>query len=132
MTEHDLTRDLLTLLREEFEDRLRGVVFKHADYATTGIPDITTTLYARTAWWEVKRADPFIKGTGLQHLTARRLASAGHCWYIVYEEILGRWRTCLVRPQDVDATGRFSCLSHWTNDINHQFVLDFMRRVHHV
>lgn len=127
--EHHFVRDLLRLLRDEIEDR--GVVLKHSDYALSGVPDITITWNGRTSWWEAKHATPRIQGTGLQHLTARRLAAAGHCWYIVYETHSANGdRTCLVRPEHVGENGYFRPDAFHTG-IDHAFILDFIRRVHH-
>lgn len=136
INEHTLQADLFSLLRangfglaDDTGDS-KGVLLKHSDYITSGYPDFTTTrLPLGTAWWEIKWATPRIKGTGLQHLTARRLACHGTCWYIVYEHTSWGLRTCLVRPKDVGANGYFTT-DYKVEGINHPFVLEFIKQIH--
>lgn len=83
-TEHTLLAATRKVMKVRIEHELKGVVFKHSNYVTAGIPDITTTLWRSTIWWEFKHADPKVSGTKLQLLTTRRLAEAGDCYIVVY------------------------------------------------
>lgn len=128
MTEHDLVAQLLGVLRPAAL-RLNGVVFKPNDRATSGIPDISFTAGGRSSWWEVKHAKPFVKGTGLQHLTCRRLAAAGICWYIIYQTCGGKLSTHLVRPSELTGSGAFVSVAQ-VSGFDHLFVLQFMMKEH--
>ncbi len=138
MTEHTLVADLLVTLKEYIEaPPVNGLVLKHADHITSGIPDITTTFgpYRKTSWVEVKHAKPRIEGTGLQHLTARRLAAAGDCWYVIYTQPTPNatkfLETHIVAPKDVGVNGFWR--PTWTAPgFDHAFVLRFLKKLHEV
>jgi hypothetical protein len=96
-------------------------------------------MNGKTSWWEVKHATPKVTGTGVQHLTARRLAAAGDCWYIVYRSPTDKdgsnaAMTCLVRPQDIGENGYFKMVddAHQCYGYDHRFVLAFIKKVHGV
>jgi hypothetical protein len=127
-TEHDLVAALLKLLKSELPS---AIILKHANYVTAGIPDITVTLHGRTSWWEVKHATPRIVGTGIQLLTARRLASQGDCHYIVYKTANRFDSTHIVKPSEIGENGYFIADEFRTADeYNHGFVYRFIRQLH--
>lgn len=127
MKENQLLAAFLTLARPVLERADGGVLFKHADALTTGVPDVSLTLNGRTSWWEwkVDRGDG-IGGTELQRLTMKRLAAAGTAYYVVYH-VDGE--TMIVRPQDVVRTE----YEPWRRQegIDHQYVMEFMRDQHY-
>ena len=86
-TETSLSSQLRATLKELLPPD--GVIFKHSDYATAGIPDFSVTGYGRTVWVEVKLVDmdEKFRQRGLQHDTAQRLFIAGRCYYVVYSNV---------------------------------------------
>ena len=56
MNESGFTRQLMPKLRAVVEKQLGGVVFKHNDFYTAGVPDLTITLGRATTWFEIKVA----------------------------------------------------------------------------
>ena len=124
MTESSLTTDLLRELRA----RLPGaVVMKHSELRLSGVPDFSVTLGGRTSWFEVKYG-PRIISKGIQQLTCARLASAGMCRYIFFEEKRGVRRTLVLHPKHIDDL----MPEVWHVGFNHRFVCDFVRQVHGV
>jgi len=128
MTEHELLAECLKSLTPLVESN-GGVVIKHADASTAGIPDVSVTVNGRTSWWEFKHANPRVKGTELQRLTARRLANAGICWYVVYQTLPSGTTTHLVRPSAVGVNGHFQS-DHSHAGIDHRFVVNFILERH--
>lgn len=85
----------------------RYVVRKHADYATSGDPDISITGDGKTTWWEVKYANPKVKWANeLQRVKCVKLAEAGYCRLIVF---CGKdeGSTHIVHPENCTLEGRF-------------------------
>lgn len=64
----------------------RAVWLRHEDKISAGIPDISITTAGRTLWVEAKRSDMDgrWKTRGIQHLTCKRLADVGLCYYVIY------------------------------------------------
>ncbi len=119
------------MLRPQIEHYDGGLVFKHGDAYTTGIPDVSVTCNRKTSWWETKLADPKVnmKGRGLQHVNMRRLAVAGSAYYVIYEDHDGVCSTSIVEPRRLLPNGTFTALEAvcgW----DHQFVVKFIKRVH--
>lgn len=91
MTEATLKNDQVTFLRN-----LGGVVLRHEDRFTVGIPDTSWTLRNRTHWLESKfekrTKDTFnffeamkkFKGGAVQVETLRRLAHHGSAYFVIY------------------------------------------------
>lgn len=131
VNEHTLVPAFLAVARAKIEQGYGGLVVKHDD-SRGGIPDISVTFWKTTSWIEAKFANPRIKGTGLQLLTAKRLELAGDCSYLVWHEHKdGSLRTCLVRPQDVDEKGGFTCPEErYTSGISHVFAVNFFIQLH--
>lgn len=65
----------------------RGVVFKHNDRITRGIPDASVSYCGRTTWleakWLGKKRSYEPKGELLQHETMRRLESSAYAYYLL-------------------------------------------------
>ncbi len=131
--EWELLAALHKFIEPEIVGRDRGVIIKHADYATIGVPDFTVTAktVGGTQWWEAKIAQAKVKmkGRGLQHLTMRRLAAAGEAWYVIWQTGSLTGRTCIVAPKEIMEDGTFTCpTERWAPGIDHRFILDFMKR----
>jgi hypothetical protein len=128
LTETEHIAKLLRLLRTRVAGN--GVVFKHQDARTTGIPDLSVTLGGKTSWWEGKvvRHDR-VTGVGLQHQVMRELAVAGTAWYVVWDGI----GVGLVEPRYITPTGKFTCYRFINNDdvskLN-EYVIDFILLCH--
>ena len=119
MTENQLLSSCLKLLRSQLPG---AEIIKHADPMTSGIPDVSVTWHGKTSWWEFKQGEKIKWSNALQQLTCRRLASAGNCRVVFYEEKRMIRRTCICTPDEtieVFATG-----------FDHQFVVDVIRRTH--
>jgi hypothetical protein len=130
MTEHDLVAAQLKLLRRELPASF--VIRKHADYATSGDPDLSITGNGKTTWWEVKHATPRVKGTELQRVKAVKLAIAGYCRYIVYERSRHGAFTNIVHPRDINPDGTFAAEALAAGEANYVFVLKFVKQIHGV
>lgn len=103
---------------------------RHEDVRTSGIPDLSTTGYGRTCWWEFKHATPKYGTFELQELTMRRLAVGGFARYIIYIENKNgeAKRTLIVHPNLL----KDLIPENWTVGFNHRFVVEYIRKAHHV
>lgn len=129
ITEHTLVAKLIKTLREALPE---AVIIKHNDQLTAGIPDISITWNGKTSWWEIKFARPAVIGTGLQNLTARRLAAQGTCWYVVYHASCNTNQTPTTNIVQPSMLGKYSYQSHaQCGGYDHQFVLEFVKGQHH-
>jgi hypothetical protein len=77
-----LNRELTIALRTVMPG---AVVFKIADRATSGVPDISLNWQQQHVWIETKRASALFQSKGVQELTMRRLAAQGQAWYVIYD-----------------------------------------------
>lgn len=129
-TEHTLQSQLLKVIRPAITAE-GGVILKHSDYITSGIPDLSVTWKGMTSWWEIKHAEPRLKGTGLQLVTARQLALAGRCHYIVYETSRSGllMATHIVTPLNIGSDGSFTPTQS-SGGHDHGFVLTAIRQLH--
>lgn len=125
MTEADLTQDLMKFAHAD----MRGsVTLKHAEKFTTGIPDFSHTWRKMTSWWEVKFwNNGSFDAPKLQHLTCRRLAAAGTCHYIIYEQREDKQRVVIVHPDQLD---QWQESQNTAFGFNHFWVCKFMRQLH--
>jgi len=126
-------------LTKQLGERLRGsVVLRHKDYLTVGIPDMSVTWRSKTTWLEIKYAKPMIEGREIQNLTARRLARAGCCYYVIYVDHKGVTlvpslkQIMIVHPDSIKKTDVFSEVVNTIKGLrapgfDHQLVVDFIR-----
>ena len=123
MTEASLKSDLVRILRHE----LRGsVVLRHEDKLTSGIPDISVTWRRMTVWLEAKFLNPSFYSKGIQTLTLKRLASAGHCFYVLYQKEGAEFTTNIIEPYSI--LENIIEGGEWTSDgINHYLIVDFLK-----
>lgn len=121
--EANLKQSLVEALRQH----LRGaVVIRHEDRFTSGIPDVSVTLLGLTSWWECKHACPSIDSRGIQELTALRLAVAGYCRYLVWEEKKDVKRTMILHPNQLAGM----VPEAFCAGFDHRWVVEYVRRVH--
>ena len=102
------------------------VVIGHQEYRQSGVPDVSITGYGHTTWWEFKHGTPDFDSTGIQNLTMRRLDAAGFARYVIYQETETQRRTMIVEPRYLDSLDT----KVWCAGFDHQFVIDFIKRVH--
>ena len=112
MTEHTLLKGFLERLRRE----TIGVVLRHSDDVTSGIPDFSFTFLGYTYWVEAKTSmRGKVKTTELQRLTMERLGSKGRAVWLIWElkndKLVG---VCFVRPELVKADGTY--IPFWWTD----------------
>lgn len=100
MTEAQITAELLAFLR----DKLRGVILKHNDDSTIGLPDISVTSGGVTQWVEVKLVK-FKKADLHFHLAkivdfgkpqsrlCGKLDLHGRCYYVIFFTNGSAWWT---------------------------------------
>lgn len=126
MTEANLKTILVQLARAQMKS---FVVIRHEDRFTHGIPDITFTGMKLTTWIEVKHATPGFQSKGIQELTMLRLGVASSAYYVVYWEKKLVRRTYIVEPSEIGKS--WEEWTRYTDGFNHQWVLDFIKGVHH-
>lgn len=129
MTEGELWRKQREVLEAGLPKSF--VIRKHADYATSGDPDVSITGNGMTSWWENKHATPKIKWESeLQRIKCIKLARAGYCRVIAYQRNGPIAATHVVHPERVGANGFFQPEETAPGEDNYEFVLEFVRRVH--
>lgn len=108
----------------------RFEVFPLAD-TSSGLPDWLIAGNGVMSMLEFKHATPTFKSRGIQVVTARRLARAGHCRYVVFWEHGEEKRTCIIHPQSV-LPGYNSIVAAELTVIGHsnEFVISYVRKVH--
>ena len=89
--------DLKSELFEGLHARYPGFVVQQM--ASAGSPDRSVTGNGRTTHWEFKHGTPDFISPGLQELTCLRLAKAGHCRYVIWQEKGEIKRTLIVHPK---------------------------------
>jgi len=126
MNETSLTQDLIEMCRTAMPGCVTLKI--SAQWNNAGYPDLTHTWRRLTSWWEVKHYDnEKFASPPLQHVTCRRLAHAGVCHYIIYEERHHRRRTLIVHPELLD---RWEDSADYCDGFNHLWVARFMAHVH--
>lgn len=104
------------------------VLLRHEDVRTGGIPDLSVTGVGRTSWWEFKHGTPSFETNGLQEVTCLRLAAAGICFYIIFEENLSVKRTLIVHPRYIKELKPHA----WTTGFDNRFIIEFIKGIHRV
>jgi hypothetical protein len=105
------------------------VVLRHEERPgiNSGTPDVSISGNRKDSWWEVKYAHPSVRSRGVQELAMRKLAATSHsALYIIYEEKKDVRRTLIVHPRWLHELDN----GEWTNDFDHQWVIDFIRKIH--
>lgn len=106
MTEAKIVRDIVAFLKSH----LTGVVLKHNDMRTAGIPDLSVTTGGSTWWFEVKflpawedRCKSARLFSRLQLEMMRKLDNSGRARYLIVNEASSYYqrRLSVVTPQEV-------------------------------
>lgn len=131
MIEGDPKSALVQLARQTLPNY---VIDRLEEESNHGIPDIVVTGYRLTSWWEVKLAKPErpsdlgFTSREIQHLKMRRLSSAGHAWYIIYDYTdEEEQQVRIVAPARLE-TWRQSGIS--TDGFNHLWVVRRIQELH--
>ncbi len=82
---------------KELKRQLPGAVV--LQYATNGAPDREVVYNGISTRWEFKHATPRFESPGIQELTCARLASLGHCRYVIWYQRRDVKRTLIVHPR---------------------------------
>lgn len=109
-------------------------------HATRAAPDRSITGGGRTTFWEMKHGTPGFESPWNQELMCIRLAHAGYCRYIVWQENArgGNQRTLIVHPDEIRRvvgdsfrrrTWRLNAEA-WCDGFDYRWLVDFIRRVH--
>lgn len=123
--ESHLKSQFMELARKEMQ---KFVLFRHEDFRTGGIPDLSVTGFLKTSWWEFKHGTPHFETKGIQELTMLRLAAVGFAFYIIFEETETHKRTLIVHPRDIKAI----VPAAFSLGFDYKFIIDFMKRIHRV
>ena len=123
--------ELKAALREVLLAALPGfVLLQHADLRY-GVPDWSITGFGRTTWLEFKHATPTFDSSGIQELTCMRLANAGNCRYVIWQENGKCQRTMIVHPREVHRrTGWALQPEKFCVGFDHRWVVEYLRGVH--
>lgn len=134
MNERSICAALMAKLRAELPEY---VILRHVGLSGTiaGIPDFSVTGYKLTTWFEVKYLRPgntHLRSRGTQDLMMLRLATAGRERYIIYEELDGVKKVCIVGATAVHAPDptEWRAVGEWMSGFKHAFVVDYIRRTH--
>ena len=134
MTENQLLSSCLKLLRSQLPG---AVIIKHADPMTSGVPDVSITWLGKTSWWEFKAGAKIKWANELQQLTCRRLAAAGSCRVVFYEESPYYDRVQVGKKTTAAGTYKRTCICTPDEEViafatgfDHRFVMDVVRGVH--
>lgn len=128
MNEAELKSKFVKLARKEL---VGSVIIRHEDKITSGVPDISLTWdQRRTAWLEGKYArEPLITGKKLQVIFGQKLEHQGFARFIVWEDFGNDvLRTCIVKPSQI-ARDRTYAVEEYAIGIDHQFLVEYLRRV---
>lgn len=100
--------------------------------SSNGLPDWLIVGNGVMSMLEFKHATPAFSSRGIQVLTARRIAAAGRCRYVVFwENLAGAKRTCVVHPRDVQFGHNASTVEEsFAPGHDYAFVVDYVRKVH--
>lgn len=107
--------------------------FVMALYASAGAPDRTIIGNGRQTNWEFKHGTPGFRSPGLQELTCMRMATAGHCRYVVWLEnyLDAGPRTLIVHPQKVHERATwFLEAEAWCEGFNQTWLVEQVRKAH--
>lgn len=117
--------------RREMARRLPG--FLLLQYATLGAPDREVVGLGVTTRWEFKHGTPDFCSPGSQELCCMRLAAAGHCRYVVWQENAdgtGK-RTSIVHPKKMhDREGWSPEAETWCSGFDMRWLVEQMRKAH--
>jgi hypothetical protein len=101
--------------------------------ATAGAPDRVIVGGGKTTFWEFKHGTPAFDSPGRQELICMRLAIAGYCRYVVWQENAQGEdrRTLIVHPQQIRERKGWSLVEEdGCVGFDHKFLVSFIRKIH--
>lgn len=118
-------------LKADIEHALpKFFVLPHID-SLNGTPDWSVSGNGLTSWLEFKHATPAFTSRGIQVLTARKLAAAGQCRYVVFWENASERRTCIVHPHNVSFGSNPTIAPElFCEGYSNEFVIGYIKKVH--
>lgn len=126
--------ELKSALKQAFKRYLPSFVIQsHEDVRTAAHPDWSITGCGWSSWWEFKHGTPRFEGTGLQELQCLRLATAGFCRYVIWQETAAGHdqRTLIVHPVEVhERVGWTLKAEAATRGFDHRWLVEQIRLVH--
>lgn len=129
--------ELKSKFGKELKRQLPG--FLTLQYASNGAPDRSLVGGGKQSNWEAKHATPDFKSPADQELMCSRMAAAGHCRYVIWEERNGVMRTLIVHPRHVIRLEN-SPIAHstlhlevevWCPGFDMNWLVKQVRRVHY-
>jgi hypothetical protein len=124
-------------LKSAFFKELRSQLphFYVLQYATAAAPDRTIIGAGRQTNWEFKHGTPDFVSHGNQELLCCRLAVAGHCRYVVWQELANGTgqRTMIVHPRTVHERVSWRLdPEEWCVGYNHKWLVDRIKEAHKI
>lgn len=100
--------------------------------ATRAAPDRLIVGNGHATFWEMKHGTPGFVSPGDQELMCNRLATAGYCRYVIWQESSRGedQRTLVVHPRAV--LDKSMVPEAWCNGFDHQWLVRFVLRRHGV
>lgn len=122
-------------LKAAFSRRLKQQLpdFVSMLFNTAGAPDRSISGRGRTTHWEFKHGTPDFKSPGRQELLCMRLADAGYCRYVIWQESRQGYhpRTLIVHPLMVHTRSTWDFTPDaWCEGYDHQWLVDYINRIH--
>jgi hypothetical protein len=121
-------------LKSAFRAILKDVPgFYMLQLASRAAPDRLIIGAGRSTFWEFKHGTPSFDSPGDQELMCCRLAMAGYCRYVVWQESSKGFgqRTMIVHPEIIRKRDGWSLTPEaWCRDYNHHWLVNFILQVH--
>ncbi len=100
-------------------------------FSTRAAPDRAVFGHGKITTWEFKHGTPGFDSPGDQELMCARLATAGHCRYVVWQEYPDRQRTLIAHPMSVmQRVGWSIKFEAWCEGFDIKWLVDYVRRTH--
>ena len=101
-------------------------------YSTAGAPDRTILGNGRQTNWEFKHATPEYDSPGRQELICMRMATAGHCRYVIWWEAKGTRETLIVHPRVVATSESWHPVAAdaWCQGFDMRWLVEQVRKAH--
>jgi hypothetical protein len=107
--------------------------FLMLQFATAGAPDRAIVGYGRTTMWEFKHGTPGFMSQGLQELMCMRLAAAGHCRYVIWQEHANgnAQRTLIVHPKVINERKGWALVPEaWCAGYDMKWLVGYIQEEH--
>lgn len=98
-------------------------------FSTRAAPDRAVFGNGKITTWEFKHGTPAFVSPGDQELMCARLATAGHCRYVIWQE--PQERTLVAHPMMVMQRDGWKITPEaWCNGFDIKWLVDYVRRTH--